>query len=97
MLLFVLYFLRSLALVSVSAGMELLSFSVWCDALFWFWEKNSVDNRGMCKVAAKWCCVEPRPFTVKGPRSLGGNGIRIDELNLPKGYSIPYGIKWKEF
>lgn len=47
MLLFVLYFLRSLALVSVSAGMELLSFSVWCDALFWFWEKNSVDNTAM--------------------------------------------------
>jgi len=33
----------------------------------------------------------------KGPKELGGNRTRTVGLNLPKGYSIPYDIKQKEF
>jgi len=33
----------------------------------------------------------------KGSKELGGNRIRIAVLNCPKGYSVPYDIKQKEF
>jgi len=33
----------------------------------------------------------------EGPKELGGNRIRAAAINWPKGYSIPYGIKRKEF
>jgi len=28
---------------------------------------------------------------------LGGDKIKIVDLNRPKGYSIPYDIMWEEF
>jgi len=33
----------------------------------------------------------------KGPRVMGGNGTRTADLKWPKGYSIPYDVKQKEF
>lgn len=31
-----------------------------------------------------------------GPKELGGDGIGTAGLKQPKGYSIVYGIRWKE-
>ena len=30
-------------------------------------------------------------------KELGGNQMRTADVNGPKGYSIPYDIKWKAF
>jgi len=32
----------------------------------------------------------------KGCKELRGNRIWTADLNCPKGYSVPYNIKWKE-
>mgnify|MGYP001856507624 CR=1 FL=1 len=52
------------------------------------------------KTATKQCCTEPKPFKAfhsKGPKLLGGNGIRTADLNGTNGYSILYDIMQKEF
>jgi len=46
--------------------------------MLWFWEKNGVDNSLLCIVAAEQHCTEPRPFSVKGPRSW--EGTELEEL-----------------
>jgi len=52
----------------------------------------------MSILAAKQCCTELRPFLAKGPRSCEGRDLgQLADLNRPKGYSIPYDIKQKEF
>ena len=33
----------------------------------------------------------------EGPEELGDNRIRTAHLNWPKGRSIPYDVKWKDF
>ena len=49
--------------------------SVWYDAMFGPREKNNVDNTLMFIAAAKQCCIEPRPFSAKGPRSWEGTEL----------------------
>jgi len=42
--------------------------------------------------AAKQHCIEPRQFSVKGPRSW--EGTELGQLtNWLKGYTMPYDIK----
>ena len=56
-----LYTTHQLYLCLSFSGDGIVFFSVWYDATFWFWEKNSVDNTAMSVAAAKQCCTEPRP------------------------------------
>jgi len=37
--------------------------------------RNNVDNTPMFIVAAKQCCTEPEPFSVKGPGSWEGTEL----------------------
>lgn len=40
---------------------------------FWFVRRKIIDiNKLMLIVGAKQCCIESRPFSVKGPRRLVG-------------------------
>jgi len=57
--------------------------------------KNSLDNTVMFIVFA----VLYRDKAVLGeePKELRGNRIGTADLKWPKGYSITYGIMWKEF
>ena len=64
--------------------------------MFWFCEENNVDNTSMFIVAAKQCCTEPRPFSVKGPRSWEGTELG-QCLKLAKGIFHAYDIMRKEF
>ena len=62
--------------------------------MFWFTEKNSVDNTPM--FIAK-LLYRAKAICSKGPKELGGNRIRTADLNWPKGYSRPHDIVQNEF
>ena len=57
-------------------------------------EKN--DNTPVFIAAAKQCCTEPEPFSVKGPGSWEG-AKGPGSWEGAKGYSIPSGMMQKEF
>ena len=57
--------------VLVSAGMELFS-SVSSIMLHFGSRRKTMLITPLFIVAAKQCCKEPRPFTVKGPSSWEG-------------------------
>jgi len=58
--------------------------------LFGFKEKNNVDNTPMSIVAAKQCCIKPRPFAVKGPMSC--EGTELGQLTQTGQWDIPYHV-----
>ena len=64
--------------------------------MFWFYEKNNVDNSPIFGVADKQYCTV-KAIHSEEPKELRGNRTGTAVINWPKGYSIPYGIMQKEF
>lgn len=73
--------------------------------MLWLWERSSVDEYfSYCSsVAAEsqeclnnFYCPASKG-KLRGHKKLGGDRIRIADLNWPKGFSIPYNIMRRDF
>lgn len=88
-------------LVLVSAETELIFLhNVWYESL----ALGEVDNTAMLQLLLSQghfsfspCCYCPTRNEADVHKELGGDKTRIADLRRPKGYSILYDIKWKNY